>query len=98
MNDQDEVVLDVESSGVARCQMEKQLCGYVETGDLKLPVHQNSYGEVEGLPCPQAGYIFVVSMVVAQAVKDTRDDVFIPDDLVRDSKGRIIGCKGLARV
>lgn len=55
------------------------------------------FGKVENLPEPQEGVVYVVSALVAQAVPD-REDVFIPDDTVRDEQGRIIGVRALARV
>ncbi len=40
---------------------------------------------------------FIVSRVVAEAMRD-RGDLLIPDDAIRDEKGRIVGCRALARV
>lgn len=63
----------------------------------EIPVTENEYGEVTGLPDPEEGTIYIVSSLVAQRCKD-RNDVFIPSDSIRDEKGRIIGCKSLGRV
>ena len=51
------------------------------------------FGEVEGLPAPAPGTIFIVSALVAGRVTG-RDDVFAPgtgpkDGAVRDEKGQI---------
>ena len=62
-----------------------------------VPVTATEYGEVEGLPAPEEGTIFIVSSLVAGRCKD-RDDVFIPNESVRDGEGRIIGCLSLGRV
>ena len=62
-----------------------------------IPVTGTSYGEVEGLPLPQDDTIYIVSSLVAQRVPE-RLDVFIPNESVRDDKGRIIGCRSLGRV
>lgn len=69
------------------------------TGDWidDIPVTTTEFGEVEGLPAPQEGTIYIVSSLVAQRCKD-RLDVFIPNESVRDSEGRIVGCKSLGRV
>lgn len=71
----------------------------VATGEMVdgIPVTTTSYGEVEGLPSPQEGVIYIVSALVAGRVPDRRD-VFIPNESVRDSEGRIIGCKSLGRI
>lgn len=65
---------------------------------FSIKVNSTSFGEVEGLPEPQEGTIFIVSALVAQALRGVRDDLVIPDDTVRDEQGRIIGCKSFARV
>ena len=51
------------------------------------------FGEVEGLPDPVPGIVYIVSGMVASRVN--RSDVFAPGELVRDEKGVVIGCKGL---
>lgn len=56
-----------------------------------------NYGEVEGLPAPEEGVVYIVSSLVAQRCHN-RDDVFIPNESVRDENGRIIGCRSLGRV
>ena len=62
-----------------------------------IPVTETLYGEVEGLPKPEPDTLYIVSSLVAQRCKERRD-VFIPNESVRDDKGRIIGCRSLGRV
>ena len=62
-----------------------------------IPVTTSVFGEVEGLPEPKEGTAYLVSSLVAQRVQG-RDDVFIPSDSVRDSEGRIFGCRSLGRI
>ena len=62
-----------------------------------IPVTETVYGEVEGLPAPTEGNVYIVSSLVAQRVPD-RTDVFIPAESVRDDQGRIVGCKSLGRI
>ena len=62
-----------------------------------IPVTETVFGEVEGLPMPSEGKIFLVSSLVAQRVPN-REDVFIPSESIRDDAGRIIGCKSLGRI
>jgi hypothetical protein len=47
---------------------------------------------VIGLPEPKPDTYLIVSRVVKNAVPD-RDDCIVPDDLVRDSEGKVIGCR-----
>lgn len=70
----------------------------VTIGDIDgIPVTATEFGEVEGLPEPEDGTIYIVSSLVAQRVPN-RGDVFIPNESVRDDKGRIIGCRSLGRI
>lgn len=68
-------------------------------GELNgFPVTRSVFGEVEGLPEPKEGTIYIVSSLVAGRVPAERKDVFIPNESVRDDKGRIIGCRSFGRV
>lgn len=55
----------------------------------------SSFGDIEGLPEPQKGTIFLVSSIVASATD--RTDIAIPNtmDAVRDDEGRIQSVKSL---
>jgi len=63
---------------------------------VAIPGSRRALTELEGVPEPRYdGSKFIVSMACAE--RTDRLDVFAPGDLVRDSNGRIIGCKGLVR-
>lgn len=69
-----------------------------ETGEvLGVPVVETVAAGVEGLPEPRPGVYYIVSRAVAAACPD-RDDLLVPDDLVRDGEGRVIGARRLARI
>lgn len=59
-----------------------------------IPISATSYGEVEGLPESNDDEVYIVSSLVAQRCQG-REDIFIPNESVRDEKGRIIGCRSL---
>jgi len=63
-----------------------------------IPVVRNVYGEVQGLPAPERGTIYIVSAQVLERAGG-RHDVFAPDTspagVVRDAEGRIIAVKRL---
>lgn len=76
---------------------------------LRLPEVTAPAGEVEGVPVvrktldPAAelpprveGTYYIVSLAVAQVAR--REDFLVPDDLVRDEKGQVIGCRRFAVV
>lgn len=82
------------SAGVARC----------ETSALKvdevngIAINRRIFGQVSGLPEPQDDVFYIVSAIVAQAVRGLRNDCLVVDETIRDEAGRIVGCKSLARV
>ena len=62
-----------------------------------VPVTRVIYGAPSGLPPydEEADCLFIVSQIVAAAVKD-RPDLVFPGGLVRDEAGNIIGCRHLS--
>lgn len=91
-------VVTIPPSGqVARCAVNRVQVDTVTVDGISVPVNQTRFGKVSDLPDPQPDTIYVVSAIAAQAVPD-RWDVFIPDDVVRDDQGRIIGARALAHV
>ena len=91
-------LLTIEPSGqVARVAAKTVQIGQRRFGDVLIPVTGTEFGEVEGLPDPEEGKVYLVSSLVAQRCKE-RGDVFIPNESVRDAEGRIIGCRSLGRV
>jgi len=62
-----------------------------------IPVFRTEYGEVEGLPEPKEDTVYIVSILVLQALRGKRKDVVAPDtspaSVIRDSQGRIKGVK-----
>lgn len=89
-----QVVMAIEPSGqLARLATSRECIGTVNG----IPVNATVMGELTGLPDPQLGTVYLVSLAAAKAVPE-RDDVFVTDDAVRDQSGRIIGCRAFARV
>lgn len=88
------------SGQVARVATKRVSLEPVEVDGILIPVHANTYGEVEGLPDPADGVGYVVSGQVLARVA-TRDDVFAPDTspagAVRNGEGQIIGVRGLVQ-
>ena len=62
-----------------------------------VPVYKTEYGEIEGLPEPKEDTVYIVSILVLQALKGTRKDVVAPDtspaSAIRDEQGRIKGVR-----
>jgi len=97
-----ENVIEFPASGtIARCQT-------IEVDEepvLDLPVVSQRFGAIEGLPEPQKDTIYLVSMVVGQAVANgaysARYDVYgpntSPSSVIRDDKGQISAVRSLVR-
>lgn len=64
---------------------------------VEIPVTAVSYAEVEGLPAPQQGTAYVVSLITALAAAE-RDDLLVPYEQVRSPKGTVVGCRRFGRV
>lgn len=96
LNGDQQVVIKA-SGMLARVSTETVRTGEVSVNGMAIPTTETRFGEVEGLPAPEEGTIFIVSSLVAQRCRN-RSDIFIPNESVRDDKGRIIGCRSLGRV
>lgn len=64
---------------------------------VAIPVSASLYGEVVDLPAARPGTRFVVSYPVAYACA-WRDDLLVPDDLIRDGRGTVVACQSLTRI
>lgn len=82
---------------MARCVESREDAGTIEVDGHQVPVSEVDFGEVQDLPEPQEGTVYVVSRATAEA-RPNRRDLYYPDIQVRDDAGRIIGCRGLAQV
>jgi hypothetical protein len=78
------------SGQVARITMVREQAGTL----CGVPVYRSTPGPVMGLPEPQAGVALLVSALVRLALPG-RADLYSPGELVRDSSGQPIGCRGL---
>jgi hypothetical protein len=84
------------SGQVARVAEISEPHGVIEIGSIRIPVIVKRFGQVEGLPEPQDGVVYVVSALAAQAAWAAgRTDVFCPGDLIRDESGRVVGAASL---
>lgn len=63
--------------------------------DGVIPIKNKRFGKCENLPEPQPGTYYIVSGLVAQALR--RPDLLVPNT-VRDEKGQIIGCDSFAQI
>lgn len=89
MHGEEEVLTLAPSGHVAR--VEQHLHPIDSVGGINVAMVET--GQIQNLPEPEEGVAFIVSgMVEAQA---DRNDVYSPGPLVRDQKGKPVGCEGL---
>jgi len=85
------------SEGNARVSTRSEVVGMVDGIDIVA----QSYGDIDGLPAPQDGVLYIVSLVVRMAAQQQgRDDVISPDTspegAIRDDAGRIVAVRRFA--
>ena len=72
---------------------------FISSFDSNLIATQ-SFGEIQGLPEPEAGVIYIVSAMVLSAAKD-RVDLVAPatnhQETIRNEKGHIVSVPGFVR-
>ena len=108
LDDEGNTVAVFPSEGVVRLEEKKELIGYLEEERVtfgiyddpyespsvaRIPVYRKEFGATN-LPEKREGVYYIVSSLVAQAFP--RDDFLVPDQLVRDSEGRVIGARSFA--
>ena len=59
------------------------------------PIVKKKYGTANTIPEPKEGVYYIVSALVASALK--RDDLLVPN-VVRNEEGQIIGADGFAKI
>jgi hypothetical protein len=79
---------------VVRVTTKVQQMGNIATQLGSIPIQKTVYGEVEGLPEETGDVWYIVSGLVANAVKNHRGDCLSPGSQVRDRNkpDRTLGC------
>ena len=70
----------------------------VKVGELDgIPLFTTQFGEVENLPEEVEGTFLIVARMVAIAVEG-RNDLLVPNGLVRNEQGQVVGASGFERI
>ena len=81
------------SGTIARLDSTSELVGTING----IPLYDKLYGEIKNLPPEQPNTYYIVSGVMLDAgTAQGRKDLLAPGELVRDTLGRVIGCKGFS--
>jgi len=93
---EDGSVLTVEPSGdFARVATNVENVNIPGIEGIKVVKTTFDTSKVEGLPAPEEGVIYIVSLITLNALKGIRSDLVAPGNLIRDEGGNIVGCDGL---
>lgn len=66
-------------------------------GDIEgIPLVWKTLDRAAELPQRMSGVYYIVSLAAAQVAR--RPDFLVPDDLVRDDEGKVIGCRRFATI
>ena len=94
---------------VARCKQEQSYQNteiiepneftdiFVSPEEADINNYVTTYGEVFDLPEPQENTLYIVSALVANALKGIRNDLRIPTNMVKNLLGQPIGCLDLSK-
>lgn len=103
LDDTDQTIA-IPTSGSARVATKAISAGTVSLGNHVFTVVETTYGQIEGLPQPEEGTIYIVSFLVLSALRAQgidRADVVVPDtgpeSVIRDSEGKILSVRRFTR-
>lgn len=91
---EDNIIMIQPSGQIAKCEHQSECIGIFNG----IKIYKTKYGAVTNMPEAKENTIYITSSIVANALKDSRNDIYVPFDFVRDDKGRIIGCRGLTQI
>lgn len=91
-------VIKIPPSGIlAKSKSQTRMLDQIEVKGCRVNITFNTY-DIPEIPEPVPNTLYIVSSIVAQKYGDTRNDLVIPNGLVRDGQGTVIACRSLARV
>jgi len=98
ISDDGSILRVFESGFVARVEFENLEVEQTLIGGVVITIGKTrTTPQPPDLPPPAPRTLYVVSRIVASAAMD-RDDLVFPDDLVRNDKGAVVGCRRLSHL
>jgi hypothetical protein len=107
-NSEGKVILSIpppKDTPIPRVSIKSEVVGTIDVDGVEVPIRRVVYGDVENLPPPEEGTIYVVSTFITLALRDKgikREDLLSPDtntdSVIRDKDGRVLGVKYLQTV
>lgn len=88
--------LHIPKAGTTRVGINRMIVEQLMFNRYMIGVNETTFYSGSQLPKPQEGTIYVISSLSAKVMTEDRDDVYIPDEPVKNERGKVIGCKSLA--
>lgn len=86
------LVKEVQPSGVV-CRCQQRMVPLLQLGCVVIA--RQEFGDIDSLPDPKEGTLYIVSKMVAENCPQ-RYDLVMPGPTIRDVSGQTIGCRGLS--
>lgn len=96
LDENNNVILSIPPSGELRLPEQAIPAEEIEVDGVKITIVLKAISPDAPLPPQEEGTFYIVSLITAQTAR--RPDFLVPDQVVRDKDGNIIGCRRLARV
>ena len=86
-------IIYLESKGHVKIKLNQEVVGVVNG----IPVWENVFEKIEGLPEPEEGKVYIVEGIVLEALNGTRKDVYVVNTnrIVGNLKDNIVTYQGL---
>jgi hypothetical protein len=55
-------------------------------------------GDITNLPEPCNNTYYIVSLAIAQKLKGLREDLIVPNSMIKNKKGVILGCRNFTKI
>ena len=99
LDNDNNIIKTIPSEGNIRVSTKSETFYKIPLGDYVIPINKTNFGELEypGNYDIENSNFIIVSRIVKNHPDKINDDRFIvPDGIVRDSQGNIIGCKSFS--
>lgn len=93
---EEDIIISIEPEKTpARCFQSIVSDGTLKTAIGNFNLSKSKFGKVENIPEQEDGVYYIVSRLVLSACAD-RNDLLVPNEIVRNDSGQIIGCKSFS--
>jgi hypothetical protein len=92
----DGIIINIPSQGQLRAKYTTNDLGNLDSEFGKIPISQNFYQRIKGMPLEVPGTFYIVSRLVAELYPE-RSDLLMVNGLIKEN-ARAIACRSLSRI